>query len=68
MMSDQYHVTVGKEKMKIDNLIYFLLEMVQRIATCQPWQCSLKRDPVKKKNVHNTVYDHERLISIWVWL
>ena len=23
MMSDQYHVTVGKEKMKIDNLIYF---------------------------------------------
>lgn len=33
MMSDQYHVTVGKEKMKIDNLIKFLLEMVQRIAT-----------------------------------
>lgn len=33
MMSDQYHVTVRKEKMKIDNLIYFFLEMVQRIAT-----------------------------------
>lgn len=33
MMSDQYHVTVGKEKKKIVNLIYFLLEMVQRIAT-----------------------------------
>lgn len=33
MMSDQYHVTVGKEKKKRDNLIYFLLEMVQRIAT-----------------------------------
>ena len=32
-MSDQYHVTVRKETMRIDNLIYFLLEMVQRIAT-----------------------------------
>lgn len=33
MMSEQYHVTVGKEKMKIDNLIHFLLEMIRRIAT-----------------------------------
>lgn len=55
MMSEQYHVTVGKEKMKIDNLIHFLLEMIRRIATWQLWQCSLKRDPVKK-NVHNAVY------------
>lgn len=67
-MSDQYHVTVGKEKMKIDNLIYFFTRNGSKDCNLTTLAVFLEKRSGKKKNVHNTVYDHERLISIWVWL
>ena len=68
MMSDQYHVTVGKEKMKIDNLIYFFTRNGSKDCKLTILAVFLEKRSGKKKNVHNAVYDHERLISIWLWL
>lgn len=67
MMSDQYHVTVGKEKMKIDNLIYFFTRNGSKDCNLTILGVFLEKRS-GKKNVHNAVYDHERLISIWLWL
>ena len=55
MMSEQYHVTVGKEKMKIDNFNTFFTRNGSKDCNLTTLAVFLKKRS-GKKNVHNTVY------------
>ena len=68
MMSDQYHVTVGKEKKEDRQFNIFFTRNGSKDCNLTTLAVFLEKRSGKKKNVHNTVYDHERLISIWLWL